>query len=491
MNYLGRPVFEFDVDWSPGVSKPFNYDLREVALGFGAEFFTSLQSNVVQGWKLATFLKTSADVQGFDDFFAALTGRLTGFWLPTPMQALQITASVSATSFDITDCGLRDTWEDHPDIYLWFKRPGLAAQIGKIQGVVLHAAGVERVTLTAALGTAASPADTVSRLHYVRLADDTERAKFTGEGQQQRNFNVVELPTEYAAFETGEQPIFLYHFWCAAPMDYHWRFTSFAAGVVSGNELFAKFAMKHGSLKRSAKLENETLSIEAKKDDDHPFALFLPIPFSRPVNVEVFQTSYGDPDTTELLFTGQVRSVNDDGDKLTARCDSWLSLLNRKVPRMMFQEGCNHTVFDPLTCKVVLSKFDTMGTVTAVDTAAMPPTVTLTLNNSLSAQMPNWTSDDWFAGGYLQAGFSLSFRVRTILSSTETGTPGELLLELNAPLPVNVGDEINLIPGCDGTPETCIGKYKNFDNFGGFRAIPKRNLSLKAIDANVSQGGKK
>lgn len=489
MNYLGRPVFEFEIDWSHPVSKQFSYDLRDIALGFGAEIFLPLQANVVQGYTASLVLESSALIAECDAFFAALTGRLQGFWLPAPFMALRIVGAVSATQFDIADQNLRATLADHPDVYLWLTRPGLTARPCKVSAVALQSPGIERVTLTAALAIAPTPDDTAWRLHYVRLANDQETADFIGEGLQRRDLRVIELPAEYEAYETGTQPVYLYHFWTEEPMNWHWRYTSFAADVVSGNELFTRFAMTHGAIRKSVKLDNETLELEAAFDENHPLALFLPLPFASPLKIEVLECDYGTPDATRSLFVGRVRSVPDNGDKLAATCDAWAGVLARKFPCMQIGPECNWQVFDR-NCGLERWKFETIGEVVSLNDAVYPPTATLQLIAG-ATQVADWLTDGWFAGGFLETGSGLDWQIRTLLTSTGDAPNTRVTIELNNRLSATIGQRVQLIPGCDGKAATCRSKFDNYVNFGGFPAIPERNLSLTAVESTASAGGKK
>lgn len=493
MDYLTRPIFPFDVDWSNRPAKSFAFDLRKLAVGFGAEYFATLQEHVVQGYKLDVTLTTAADLQAFDEFFDALTGRLAGFWLPAPFEAVQIVTADDATHFYIRDQNLRWTLGDHPDVYILLQRAG-AVRAAKISAVVAASGGRERITLSGALATPATPADVVSRLHYVRLAGDVEDGEFLKEGGcASLRLNVIELPHEYEAFETGEAPIYLYHFSAGVPMDRHWRYTSFAAGIVSNNELFTAYPINHGALKKSGRVEAETLRLSGKYDAAHPLALFVPLPFARPLELEILQGTLADPDAAAVIFTGTVRRVADSGDALTADVDSWANILSRKIPPMLLQKEDNYQIFDDLTGNVPRWFFEITGTVTACDAAARPPTLTVTFNNDTSSQYTNWITADWFAGGWIEAGFGTAFSVRSVLSSTAAGgaDPQPLVLELSEPLDVAVGSEVQLIPGYDGSAAQRRTKFRDFDNFGGFIAMPEKNPTLKTQGSLVSQGGKK
>lgn len=490
MNYLGRPVLTNFIDWSEGVSKQFSFDLREAAIGFGAEFFNAYQQYVIQGYQFSLFLKNE-EIAAFDSFTAALFGRLQGFWLPTPFEALEIVAVTSGTVFDITDQRLRDTFADHPDLYLFFKGDN-GSRCAKIATVVSIGGGKERVTLTGALDPIPSVNDYVSRLHYVRLADDTENATVIAEGRQQREIKVVELPTEYTTVETGERPLFLFHFWADEPINAHWRYTSFAANIASAGQLYTAFPLMHGAIKDSVKLDAQSVDLECKFDESHPLAALAST--HRPINLEIFKVQYDDLDTQEKIFTGVVRRVDDQGDKLTARVTDYLgAVLSRSAPAMMIQPDDNYDVYDQQTGNVPEGVFDTTGVVVAAHPEARPPYITVDLENTDSLQLANWLTANWFADGLVDIGIGLTYRTATVLSSTHTGGTYRLKLEINQPLSFDGGESVRLVPGYDGKIETRERKFRDFANFGGFRAIPDKNLSLKAIDdaASLAQGGKK
>lgn len=490
MNYLGRPIFPFKINWANSISRSVVYELKDILLGFGAELFQPTQTYTVNTWEFSVMLKNGQDILDFETFADGLLGRLNGFWLPCPIEAAEFVNGISATQFDIIPEDLQSTWADRPDQHLLLKYPDGTERAAKIQAVATSG-NYERVTLTAPLAEVPPAGTIIKRLHYVRFSTDTEKGQFLAENVLSLSLSVLELPLEYAEAQTGLRPIYLYHFFCNAPATYHWRYTSFAAGVVSQNKLYGAFAMTHGALKDSVKADSQTLSIEAIFDDTHPFSMFLPLPPQRPVNIEVFKVFYGDLDTQTLIFSGQIANVQDDGEKLNASCDSWSKVLSRKSPRMLFKSDCNNVLYDPLTCKVIRAQWQTTAQIVAINSAQIPPTVTVDLLYDALPQFADWITDDWFAKGFLETGFHLNFEVRTILKSLLSHAPNRITLTLNAPLRrAQEGQIMQLVKGCPGTWEAC-GAFNNQVNFGGFRSIPSRNLTLKGLNTTVSQGNKK
>ena len=500
MNYLGRPIFIWAVDWSQAVSRNIGYDLRETALGFGAEFFVPTENHTAQAWDFTVTLYGSATIAAMDDFTAGLAGRLNGFWLPVPFEAFQIIAGISATQFKVKFCNLTNTWQDRPDVYLAFLTadiPPLAtlgnaiAQPAKILNVVNNNDGTETVTIDAALNPVPAPGQFVRRLHYVRLTEDAENANFAAEGWQERPFKVIELPEEYANVETGRQPIYLYEFDLPAPMNSTWRYTSFAAPVWSQGLEYLPFPMTHGAVKTTVRGDKGEVDISAQSDPSHPFTLFFPSPLCQTMNVEINAVSLQDPDDQTLIFTGIVRAVDDDGVKLTAHCSSLLYLLDRKSPWMLIQPQCNYALFDVPTCGISRAAFTEPYMMDASTPAQPTATIVLAMIfPNIHPERPQ--TDDWYAGGIFEHGYGVNYESRTITSSTWNAQRNLLTLTLNLPVyKVQAGEWIYITAGCDGAASTCLNKFNNFNRFGGFIAVPNRNPSLQAFNEPISQGGKK
>lgn len=57
----------------------------------------------------------------------------------------------------------------------------------------------------------------------------------------------------------------------------------------------------------------------------------------------------------------------------------------------------------------------------------------------------------------------------------------QVTLTLQVQMPVNIaaGDKFKISPGCDGLAQTCVSKFDNFVNFGGFLFIPGRDALLQ------------
>jgi hypothetical protein len=347
------------------------------------------------------------------------------------------------------------------------------------------------VTLTAALPQTPDAATQIQKLHYVRLAADDETGQFLAENIMQWDISVVELPTEYAAAETGLQPIFLYHFWAGAPVGMDWYYTAFAAPVVSNGKVYLPFPVDFSGLSENSQGQSDDLKISAKPDPTHPFSLFVPFPFGGTVYVEVFVADYTAPNTVTQIFSGRVVSVEDLGNKYEATCESRLGFLKRKIPRYLKGVNCQNVLFDPDTCRARRAFLETMVVIVSVNNANLPTVVCTFL------PLPNqqqFYAADYLANGLFESGLGLNYEARSIVGSNWNAGSGQLTLTLNLPLYKTVaGAQAQIVAGCNHLYSDANGcpKFKNQLNFSGFIGIPPRNPTLRAITANpVSGGGK-
>ena len=73
----------------------------------------------------------------------------------------------------------------------------------------------------------------------------------------------------------------------------------------------------------------------------------------------------------------------------------------------------------------------------------------------------------------LNAGYGMEVR--------ESDSSGVVALQLQMPFEIQVGDEGEIVAGCDKTEATCISKFDNVINFGGFADIPGIDKQLNSL----------
>ena len=483
MTYLSRPVFTYPFNWAEALQKSFSFDLREMQIGFGLEVYAAKQLHVVRGFEFGTLATCMGDIAWLEDFFNQLYGPLTGFWLPADQQEMTIKGVVDSTHFDITAQDLASTWSDGPAIYLWFSRLGVAPQAAKITAVATIDATTERVTIDAPLSNAPDALTKISRLLYVRLAGDEEQAEFIAEQFQRRTIRVVELPTEYVSWETGERPVFLYHFQVKFPTttDNSW-YTSFAEPLVVEDATWLPKPITHGELKTGLKADTESMQIDSVMFTGNPLAQFVPFTLPFPLQVEVLETTLPALGVPTTLFAGTIQSVEAKGKRLTANCVSLIDAFERKLPRHIFQTRCNYALFEPSTCKLSPDTFRVGATITAIDST--DPTI-------ITASVASDLATHWFAEGTVDAGTGNTEELRSVKDSTRIDATHQQL-NLTRPLFLNtVGASLVLLPGCDHRNTTCQTKFNNYTNFGGHPYMPMDNQIARVANVNPAPSTKK
>jgi uncharacterized phage protein (TIGR02218 family) len=161
------------------------------------------------------------------------------------------------------------------------------------------------------------------------------------------------------------------------------------------------------------------------------------------------------PTGQHTWWDGDVDGVAHKGDRTELRCPSILDhTLRNEIPGVHFTAQCNHFLFDA-HCRLDPLDFAQAATITSVDGVAM---VVSTVGGHPA---------DYFKGGVV---LSESGERRMIVS--QTGTTLALFYGFHN---VAATENVTLYPGCDRMVTTCVDKYDNILNFGGFPVIPIRN----------------
>lgn len=168
---------------------------------------------------------------------------------------------------------------------------------------------------------------------------------------------------------------------------------------------------------------------------------------------------------TVTIFKGLVRSVafTLQGLRAIISAQPVTAGLSRTVPRFVFSGTCNHVLYDG-GCSVGQNGFRHIGAINSIDGDAY------TIND-LSVSRP----DGWATGGFVQSPNATDFRL--VLAHV-----GDILtLLLPFPADVAAGQEVQVFAGCDHSLETCVSKFSNGINFGGFNWVPRENVFVKGV----------
>lgn len=162
-----------------------------------------------------------------------------------------------------------------------------------------------------------------------------------------------------------------------------------------------------------------------------------------------------------LLFQGRLTTIDELGRtsaKLTVKSD--LVLLDKDMPRNIYQPTCLHTLYDS-GCTLSKAAFGTSGTVGA---------------GSTFSQI-NWAGASAnFAQGTITFTSGVNAGVSATVGSALPGAFLTLIYPLqSAPAP---GDTFTVYFGCDHTEATCQNKFNNLVNFRAFPFVPPPQMAV-------------
>lgn len=175
------------------------------------------------------------------------------------------------------------------------------------------------------------------------------------------------------------------------------------------------------------------------------------------------------------IYSGWLGKIDLTRDKITWELNSILFQANIRIPKRTYAAPCTHALYD-LGCSPGngpspgpnKANFGGVNTVKSIDGTLPQQIIHMHNNDATSA----------FSLGYMKFTSGLNINlVRTIKQSTGTG-PDDTFMVLMSPLPntPQIGDTLIAYEGCDKTQSTCVNKFGNLNNFGGFPYIPQETV---------------
>jgi hypothetical protein len=216
------------------------------------------------------------------------------------------------------------------------------------------------------------------------------------------------------------------------------------------------------------------------------------------VTIREAEVSGNEAVNDSVLFTGEMVSAQVKGAIVTAKAVSGGTLFDRKVPRVLYQRGCNNSIYDD-GCRgpddiTLQSKWKFTASVMDPGVAGYPFEFVLedlAGDGTGAAAALASVDENYFAGGWIEMGTGADWQRRAILLSSEPAS-GVMTVTLDSdprPYPV-IGDEVAIYPGCKGRyQEDCILKFGNGLNFIAHPRLPYANPS--AVKPSQTGGGGK
>lgn len=196
--------------------------------------------------------------------------------------------------------------------------------------------------------------------------------------------------------------------------------------------------------------------------------------------VEIWLVCWDDPAARQMQFAGTIGEISRVAGGFQAELRGLSEALNQTQGRS-YLKTCSALLGDA-SCQVNLN-----------DPAFM---VDLVLEHNTDGQSFVFPSlvgfaPDWFKGGQLEIRSGAARGLRAVVSEdVQQDVTRRITLWEPIRAPVQSGDTVRLIAGCDKRPATCRVKFANFINFQGFPDIPGDDwLVAVPRSENTNQGG--
>jgi hypothetical protein len=181
----------------------------------------------------------------------------------------------------------------------------------------------------------------------------------------------------------------------------------------------------------------------------------------------------------QVFWKGQLGSVTVNDGEATMLCIPFTQGTD-EIPRYTYQGLCNYFLFEGETCRVVKNDFRYVATITGI----LEPTLIQVsglrvqaglLDAGVSGALSSEELDQYWLNGYcrVQSG---EFR-RIVDNPAGTGSPLDPdVIQIPFPfISANAGDTIEVYAGCKRDTDTCVRKYNNLENYGGWPTVPVVN----------------
>lgn len=251
------------------------------------------------------------------------------------------------------------------------------------------------------------------------------------------------------------QPVRLYQLDRSATVV--WRYTSADREIQFNGQAWSPVAISDDGIRLTGEASADVLSLTLPAK--------LPVAQlyrSVPPSDEIFLTIY-DYDATamaaKVAWIGSVNSVSwPRVDTAKLACLTLSASMKRDGLRLRYERACPHSVYDD-ECGANKAQFSVSATVVALDGSS----VQVALSKPVDASIFAYGAICWAVDG------SYEFRGIEGLNGTRMnvvgGTDG-----------LEVDQAVEVFPGCDGTRQTCLDRFANLLNHGGFPHMPGKSI---------------
>jgi uncharacterized phage protein (TIGR02218 family) len=236
-----------------------------------------------------------------------------------------------------------------------------------------------------------------------------------------------------------------------------WLYCSDERDVTTGGKTYLSAAISDSGIVQSGDVQNDDFTITMPAT--LAFAsLFIGTPPSDTIGVVVRRVNRGDSEAP-IVWVGEVKSTKRTGlGSLNVICKPSTATLNRNGLRLAYTRGCPHALYD-INCTVDKSLHGAAVQITYLD------------GENISATGIGAQGDGFWSGGFVEWQIMTGVTERRAVED-HSGPTVRLMGSTDG---LSVGQWIAIYPGCDRTSPTCINKFANLSNYGGFPAMPEKS----------------
>lgn len=253
------------------------------------------------------------------------------------------------------------------------------------------------------------------------------------------------------SLDTGT-PIELYEFTQSTKS---WRYCSSSEDIVYLSNTFTPSSITRDAVKQTTDTFKDSMTLKFPRSNEFASQYLTYAPDSV-TTVTIYRGHYGDPDGQFIVYwKGRITGAKTAGQMIEIQCESVFTSVRRMGLGARFEYGCRHALY-MTGCNVNKELFKVTGNI-----------VSIADELNITVAEASLQSD-----GYYNAGMISFPDGSTRFITNHTGSS----LTLSRPYSGLLGGmQVSIYPGCDHLKETCLNKFNNLDNFGGFPWIPSKN----------------
>lgn len=265
-----------------------------------------------------------------------------------------------------------------------------------------------------------------------------------------------------SSIESGA-PFFLYEF--STPSTTY-RFTSLSITHTVNSFSWVPVEIKHGDVKQTHEISKNTLKITMSLGNGIT-DLYIGWSPDHTVSVTMYRGHVGQSDTL-LYWKGRISGVSLAEKTMSFSCDSVFTTLSRYGLRARYTKACRHALYNR-GC--------------SVDKDVHKVESYIGITTKLSVKCPNSEVDNHFIGGIIEfEDGSTRFVSGQHTDTMQLNIPSKYMHDIaqSVGYGLSYGEvygakPVTLYPGCDRTLATCVDKFNNGLNNGGFKWMPETN----------------